>query len=409
MRRARAPWLAVAGVALLATISVGSPARAHTRSQSFSTWDVRAGDVVAVFSVPALEVARLSASAGEATDLAGVLRAQLSGRLSVTRANVSCTASEPRALAARSGYLRMELRFACAPRGALRIVNNAFFDVLPAHLHYARIRIDDAPAVEEIFKDGQRDRTLGSDGGTPTNDGASFGGYVVLGIEHIATGADHVAFLLALLLLCRRLRDVAFLVTGFTVGHSLTLTLAVLGVVRPEVPVVEALIGFTIALVAAENVGVGAHAQQGLSFVVAGAVVVLGLATSAIGAGLPFVVTLGLALFVVCYLPLTQDREQATKLRPLLTLLFGLVHGFGFASVLLDVGLPPGRLASALFGFNLGVEVGQLMIVASLWGAGTYAARHILGLREPRLALDLLSASLCALGLFWFVGRSVAL
>ncbi len=78
-------------------------------------------------------------------------------------------------------------------------------------------------------------------------------GYLVLGIEHIATGYDHIAFVLALLLLAASLREVAGLVTGFTIGHSLTLALAVLGVVRPEPAAIEALIGFSIALVAAEN------------------------------------------------------------------------------------------------------------------------------------------------------------
>ena len=85
----------------------------------------------------------------------------------------------------------------------------------------------------------------------------SFGAYVALGVEHILIGVDHIAFLLALLILCRRPREVVLMVTGFTLGHSITLTLAVLGVVEPHAPVIEALIGFTIALVAVENVGAG--------------------------------------------------------------------------------------------------------------------------------------------------------
>ena len=77
--------------------------------------------------------------------------------------------------------------------------------------------------------------------------------YVSLGTLHIATGWDHLAFVVALLLLAGSLREVASLVTGFTIGHSLTLGLAVLGVVRPDTIAVEVLIGFSIALVAAAS------------------------------------------------------------------------------------------------------------------------------------------------------------
>jgi hypothetical protein len=86
--------------------------------------------------------------------------------------------------------------------------------------------------------------------------------------------------------------------------------------------------------------------------------------------------------------------------------LFGFVHGFGFASELLDVGLPAGRFASALIGFNLGVEIGQLVIVGLLWSAGTWLARRSAAGGARRLAIDVLSALLCGLGLYWFVERS---
>src|SRR4051794_21217955 len=87
----------------------------------------------------------------------------------------------------------------------------------------------------------------------------------MLGIEHILIGVDHITFLLALLLLCRRVREVAFMVTDFTLGHSLTLSLAVLGLVTPNVPVIEALIGFTIALVAVENISITSNISNGIA------------------------------------------------------------------------------------------------------------------------------------------------
>ena len=126
------------------------------------------------------------------------------------------------------------------------------------------------------------------------------------------------------------------------------------------------------------------------------------------GIGFPLPASLGLALFTVCYLQLADTQERAAWLRPILTLLFGLIHGFGFASVLMDIGLPTGRLVPALLGFNLGVEIGQLGIVALLWAIGTFIARRF-ATTDYRLAADGASAALCGLGLFWFVGRALVL
>ncbi len=207
---------------------------AHTRSQSFSSWDVRGQDIVAVFSAPIYEATRLVPLAPGANDLDAMLRDHLASRIRVSRGGTACVAvAAPRSLAARTGLARVELRFRCPEPGALHISNGAFFEVVSSHVHYARVGIDGAPASELLFSDARRERSLGGRASDGADDRASFGAFLRLGIEHILAGADHVAFLLALLLLCRRLRDVALLVTGFTLGHSLTLTLAVLGYVRP--------------------------------------------------------------------------------------------------------------------------------------------------------------------------------
>ena len=288
---------------------------------------------------------------------------------------------------------------------SIEIAVDAFFDLAPSHLHYARVRVGDGPPVEHLLTDRQRRRVVATDAGQPeAAAGTGFAAYLGLGVEHILAGFDHIAFLLALLLLCRHLREVVLMVTGFTLGHSLTLSLAVLGVVEPNVPVIEALIGFTIALVAAENIGVTAGASRPIALAAGSALAGLGLWAVFAGWGPPPSVLFGLALFTVCYLPLAKTRARAVRLRPTLTVLFGLIHGFGFASVLMEIGLPRARLASALFGFNIGVEFGQLAIIAGLWLLG----RGLAGLVAPagrRLAFDAASAGLCALGVFWFVER----
>jgi hypothetical protein len=302
--------------------------------------------------------------------------------------------------------LRVEWRFACPSGDFLEITNNAFFTVAPSHVHYARVRGPDGRLIEYLFTNGERRQQIPAIGQSDRQAfGASFVAYVRLGIAHILAGADHLAFLLALLLFCRRAREVVLMVTGFTLGHSLTLSLTVLGLVTPNVPVIEALIGFTIALVAAENISVTTGTSKPIALSAGIVLVLLALLTVFVPIHLPFLSVIGLAIFSFCYLSLADTQERATRLRPVLTVLFGLVHGFGFAGVLLEMRLPTSRLVSALFGFNLGVELGQLAIVTVLWLMGRQLGRRFFA-EDSRFATDAASAALCALGLFWFVGRA---
>jgi len=181
--------------------------------------------------------------------------------------------------------------------------------------------------------------------------------YLFAGIEHIAIGYDHIAFLVAVIVWGRRLWPLAKVVTAFTVAHSITLSLAVLDIVRIPGPLVESLIALSIVYVAAEN------------------------------------------FFV-------RDLRR----RWWITFLFGLVHGFGFASVLRDYGLPRDALLPALAAFNAGVEVGQLVIVLACLALLLLVDR--LGHRrrspppgpDPRVA-RVVSAVVLVLGLYWTIER----
>ena len=383
-----------------------SPAAAHTRSQSFSSWHIQDGQVRGTFSVRALEATRLGALEDTVFDLNTLLVRHLDSRLVLTAGDEPCRTAGPRARAAQAGYVRVEWRFACPAQTRLSLTSTAFFEVAPSHLHYARVRVGGGPPVEYLFTDSARRQVIVPDGPEQAaRPGPSFGAYVLLGLEHIMSGVDHLAFVLALLLLCRRVREVVFMISGFTLGHSLTLSLAVLGVLEPNVPVIEALIGFTLALVAAENIGISSGTGHRLGLVAGLGLVGCGLLRGLTGLGLPVLSSLGLGLFAVCYFALATSRERAARLRPVLTLVFGLIHGFGFASVLLDLGLPTERLVVALFGFNIGVEIGQLGVVALVWAGGQLLVRGV-GATDFRLATDAASAGLCGLGLFWFVERA---
>jgi hypothetical protein len=400
-------WSATGLLVLTISFMFATPATAHTRSQSFSAWSLRDGQVRLSFSVQSLEATRLGLIEGSGFTLDGLLVKHLASHLTVRAGAEPCrTVTGPQARAARAGYLRVEWRFTCPTDEAIEISNNAFFDVAPSHVHYARVRTGDRRPVEYLFTSTERRRVIAADGSAKAEfRGASFVAYVLLGIEHILIGIDHLAFLLALLLLCRHVREVVFMITGFTMGHSITLSLAALGIVKPNVPVIEALIGFTIALVAAENVAVTTATSTQVAVIASVALVVLAQLQIFAQVGLPAITLVGLAIFTICYLPLAHTQERAVRLRPMLTVLFGLVHGCGFASVLLEVGLPTDRMVAALLGFNAGVEIGQLGIVIVLWNIGRVIVRRF-PRADYRLAIDAASATLCGLGLFWFTERA---
>jgi hydrogenase/urease accessory protein HupE len=152
----------------------------------------------------------------------------------------------------------------------------------------------------------------------PQGTGAVAWSYFVLGVEHILGGIDHLLFVLALLLIVYGGKRIVATVTAFTAAHSVTLAAATLGWLHVPPPPVEAIIALSIVFVASEVV----HARQGRS----------GLTERA-----PWVVAFS----------------------------FGLLHGFGFAGALAEVGLPQTAIPLALLTFNVGVEIGQLMFVAA--------------------------------------------
>lgn len=295
---------------------------------------------------------------------------------------------------------------ACARPGSLAVRATGFLDAVPTHLHLARVRAGDAPPVQRVFVLGSPEFALTA--GTNTAPASSVFEFVRIGIEHIVSGYDHLAFLLALLLLGGSLAELAMVVTGFTVAHSLTLALGVLGVVQPHAASVEALIGLSIAVVALENAALTMTARGRRAI---GAALAGGLGASALAAlaGLltvPASALFGVGVFSLCYLALLPRVERPFRLRWLLAFAFGLIHGFGFAGILLEMDLPRAGLARALFGFNVGVEMGQLALVALAWPilravtSGPPARR--------RLVVQVGSAAVLAAGLFWFASRAAA-
>lgn len=386
-------------------------AGADPQSQSFSTWKLVDGHITTRFTVASREVTRLAAIDPQ-FDLPQILEKHLQSSVAVSAEGTPCESlSAPQIKASKPGYLIAELRFRC-PAGAAAVTlhNQAFFDLSASHVHFAKFALGTDKRFEQLFTSRQRSRTFNLSGEQDEatqfeSNNATVLAYIVLGFEHILEGLDHIAFLLCLIILSGRLKDIIFIVSGFTIGHSITLGLAVLGYAKPDIGVVEAIIGFTIALVAVENIAARSGANRRIAIHVGLLLGVLALFSVLTHSGPPWLSVAGLALFSFCYLQLSDSETSARKFRPLITGLFGLVHGFGFANVLLEVGIPSSRALPALFGFNVGVELGQIAIVLAMWLFGLLFFTLFRNW-DKRLSTDIASALLCSVGVFWFVQRA---
>ena len=187
--------------------------------------------------------------------------------------------------------------------------------------------------------------------------------YLVLGVEHILGGVDHLLFVLALLILVKGTRRLVATVTAFTVAHSVTLAGAALGLVHVPGPPIEAAIALSILFVAAEII----HGREG--------------------------------------------KPGLTETYPwVVASTFGLLHGFGFAGALSEVGLPQTAIPVALLCFNVGVELGQLLFIALVFAVAAVARRvaQRTGVAMPAGAWRVAPYAIGSVAAFWTIQRIAA-
>ncbi len=392
--------LAIVG---LAALLIAGPAHAHVRSETNASWEIDGPDVDLILTIPAIEANRITPDGSAPSDDA--LKSYLSTRIYPMAAGTACPLVPPvETKAATPGTRKLDFTFKCPSQTEMQIHFAAFFDLVADHIDYADIQnVQTGEFTQELMTRDSQTVAVTSESGALKQ--ASFLDFIEMGMEHIFTGVDHMSFLIGLVLISRRLRDLVFVVTGFTIGHSLTLALAVTGIVRPHPEFIDALVALTIALIGAENLAAASQRPEPIVLGAAlGGMVMIGLKLMGFGT-LPILLLLGAGLFVSNYLMISGHLREAGRLRMVITVVFGLIHGFGFAASLLEMQLPPERLAELLVGFNLGVEIGQLTLVLGvlLFAAGLMRLK----IAPPRaIVVELASAGLVGLGLFWFVSRS---
>ena len=362
-------------IALLALALSAMTASAHKPSDAYLTlerdgttlsgrWDIALRDLDNAITLDSNGDGEITW--GEVRDKRDPIAAYALDRLSITSAGIACPLTvNTQAIDVHTDgtYVVLTLAGRCAPSASTLAINyRLFFDVDPQHRGLLNL-IEDGRSTSVVFSADNPIRVVGGEATTPL---AQFVSYANEGVWHIWLGFDHILFLLSLLLpavLVRRegqwratssfhaaFVDVAKIVTAFTIAHSITLSLAVLGVVSLPSRWVESAIALSVILAAINN------------------------------------------LFPI----VAQGRWIAA-------FGFGLLHGFGFAGALRDLGLPSGSLALSLVGFNVGVEAGQLAIVAAFLPCA-YALRHTWTYRQIFLVGG--SGMIVLIGTAWFVERS---
>ena len=387
------------------------PVNSHQISQSFSNWTVEEKNITAVFSVAPRYITLLPVLDGYYDSLEDQLSNHLKKNIKIFSSEKPCEISSP-ILTKRNedNSIKAMLNFECLEAGnTLSIENNSFFDASAGHIHFARIKINSNDWEETIFTSTRKKNEFSLISGK--NQQSSFEvffDYIKLGFEHILLGFDHLAFLMTLLLVSLNLKKVFFTVTGFTIGHSITLALAALGLVQPSSVAIEALIGFTILLVASQALLLEDKKTPIFLKSSVGFLIILGLASIIFGGIVSPLTWLGLIIFMISYSYLVEVKRDAETFNPALTLVFGLIHGFGFASVLLELGLPKGKAVSSLFGFNLGVELGQILVVTlAIFSLYVLGKTKLINYKD--IFYNVSALLLIALGTFWFVGRVFSL
>jgi hypothetical protein len=384
-----------------------APAFAHTRSETHSAWLVKGDTVHLQFTVPDLEAKRITPDG----DMPSVeqLGDYIADHVGALAGDQECKRTEgPRQVATSPGYRRYEFAFECPSDDDIKVHSSAWFDLVESHTNFAQIQTDDGAFIERLITKDEQTLDASSSALSPLQN-AGFLTFLKMGMMHIFTGVDHMSFMLGLVLISRRVRDLLFVVTGFTIGHSLTLGLAVSGILRPHAEYIDALVAFTIAMIGAENLGDATHKPLVVALGMGGLMFALAIAQY-LGAPviLPTMILIGAGIFGANYLMLTGHMRDAARVRLVMTLVFGLIHGFGFASDLLEMRLPAGRLVQLLAGFNLGVEVAQVMVVMSAVLVAYLLVKVKLAIPRP-IFTDIAASFLVAEGLVWLLTRTVGL
>ncbi len=328
--------------ALVLLALLAGPAHAHNVSQSDSKIQIQGREVRVVLTLNQKELQGDAAVAGGGV---GPVWEAVRKHFLVTDPAAPVETKLEKYSFPGGSLLRFEILYLFAQDVTTLNVDSTLYEIMPAgHEHLMSVRLNGV--LHEAILDAKTARATFT--GVKATNWRTLWRFVRLGVEHIFTGYDHLAFLLGLLVATSTLGSLVKIVTSFTVAHSITLALATFNLVVLPSRLTESLIALSILYVAAENL---------LDF-------------------------------------------RAMK-RYYITFIFGLVHGFGFSNVLREMDLPRSSLALSLFSFNAGVEIGQITFVVLIFPL----VRDLVSSGWTRLK-PAVSVGIACLAVYWFVQRA---
>ena len=387
------------------------PAQSHYFSESFSKWNINGKSVLAQYSILELEATRIfkvdsyqKIMYENKLSERDVFKIYLRQHIQVLSENSICKMKDDiRDIASQEGYLNVEIQFHCESEEDIKIINNAMFNLIQGHIHIARVYVDNNLFIEKalFFNDQSLEIKENVNENSFTK---SFGSFFNTGMNHILSGYDHLLFILGLLLIVSHFRKLILVITGFTIGHSLTLSLAVFDLIQINSKLVEALIGYTIMFVGLEYfTKKNNNIVSSVIFVILLNLLLL-IVSLMLSISLSSALILGIVIFSISYLFFINNYKKENKFIVIITIIFGLIHGLGFGGFLLGSGINDENIVSGLLGFNLGVEFGQIAFI--LFTLLTFKILSLLKLnRIISLTKNTAFVFIISLGLYFYIQR----
>jgi len=389
-------------------------ANAHYFSESHSKWVVNGVNIEGTFNVFELEATRVL----KLPEIEKFLYEQnlseseafikyLERRIQVISEDNRCSLSTPMSLiSSKEGSINIAMKFQCIKPQSIKIINNAFFDIIPSHIHIARVYKEDSIILEKALFFNDQSINLEEKESKEKNNNflSSIFSFVKIGIEHILNGYDHLLFIAGLVLLLVSVRKLLIVITGFTLGHSVTLIFSTLGYATPNLMLVESLIGFTIFFLGLEYFLEKTKKFKEIFFLLIASLILLLF----LGILNPILISkatlVGIIIFSVGYFGLYKNLKNKNTLLYIITVLFGLIHGYGFGSFLLKTEIENYNLIYGLAGFNIGVEIGQIIFVSII--LLLLRLMKVLKLDNVEILFkNLIFILVISFGMFWFVSR----
>lgn len=350
---------------------------AHAIGLSTGEYTARGSTLVAKMAFARNEVAQLAPqidknrdghiTAAEVSDARPLLTEKILRRIRVSQAGADCPAAIDDAGLTEQDGLLIGGHWSCgASDQPFQVELLVLDDLARGHRHVARAISGETTSDTVQFGDQRSFEVAaappGKDAGpaTPAREARpGFGSFFGMGVEHILTGYDHLLFLFGLVLLASRLRSILTTITAFTLAHSVTLAVAALGIWTPSPRIVEPVIALSIAYVGLDNLSLGPR-----------------------------------------WRPKPDKRWH-------ITFPFGLVHGFGFASALKEVGFAGTSVTSALVAFNLGVESGQLAVLSIVLPTMMWLRKKAWLADREAAIVRWVSLAIIVVGVVWCIARVV--